>query len=203
MNLELLTQEQKNNIQDFYTEIEDIVTSVYLTGSLVVGVIDITHDIDIILMFDNKEKRREYIKKLMENTRLKELLSDAKELNISYMSDIVDGGKIFNRPYMYLRHYMKLLYGEDLHLNFDIESNRELLIGQIKKSIDNVDLDTKYLYYILTAIYILQNNSFEFNEEQIENINICHDKSDKAKMGELLRECINWLNNQTLVGNLS
>ncbi len=203
MNLELLTQEQKNNIQDFYTEIEDIVTSVYLTGSLVVGVIDITHDIDIILMFDNKEKRREYIKKLMENTRLKELLSDAKELNISYMSDIVDGDKIFNRPYMYLRHYMKLLYGEDLHLNFDIESNRELLIGQIKKSIDNVDLDTKYLYYILTAIYILQNNSFEFNEEQIENINICHDKSDKAKMGELLRECINWLNNQTLVGNLS
>lgn len=37
----------------------------------------------------------------------------------------------------------------------------------------------KYLYHIITGLYIIENNSYDvFTDEQIKNINIAHDKAD-------------------------
>lgn len=85
---------------------------------------------------------------------------------------------------------MKPIYGEDLHIDFNLEEKRDTLIQVLKDYLTKLKPNTKALYYVLTSIYIIENNSFEFTDEQKEAINICHDHQDEEKTQEYYTYCV-------------
>ena len=93
----------------------------------------------------------------------------------------------------YINKMMIKLIGEDVDFKFDVlDVNRNEYIDILKETITKLkegELNKKRWYQVYMGISILQNSSYELNEEQIRKLNILHDKSDGSD--EIIEEILN------------
>ena len=83
----------------------------------------------------------------------------------------------------YINILQQKIIGEDVEFTFDIiNKDREEYIQILLNTIENFKKHprktNKRYYQILMGIFILENNSYELNEEQIKIINEVHDQAD-------------------------
>ena len=77
----------------------------------------------------------------------------------------------------YIYHFMKLVEGEDLHLdNFSIFDHKEEYIELLKRYAGWLPKENKRWYHILTACYMFENNSYDLTSAQLTAIQRTHDK---------------------------
>ena len=155
-------------------------------------------DIDVVLIVADEDKRIELIRALYSHFNRQDIRDEYLDLKIRvYPNDLSD------RIYWYLSNF---------HEPFDgfTKQTKNILIDEIsiKKTIIhflenikkyNVDLyEKKYFYHVYASLCILKHNSFELTEEEINNINILHDRKEedfetiKKLIDEMLEEIQSW-----------
>lgn len=192
-------------IENFYRKECNEIEFIFQSGSSILPYIDNPHDVDIFVVFKNRENMREKCHNICILQR------QLRELNISvavvpcqlnrlqnWLDESVPVERERFPAYTYLLRYIQFLGGEDtLNLHgFDVLSEpvRSRYIRSLKEAAvraetihdDNNGKMDKCIYHILTGLYILQNNSYNFTPEQIYNINLAHDK-------ECSEELYNWV----------
>lgn len=134
----------------------------YITGSSLL--LENYNDIDQVWFYETKEECNEA-------RRTRGLAR--KDLDVHY--DYVRPLKVFLGCYSY--HYMKLVEGEDLHLdNFSIFDHKEEYIELLKRYAGWLPKENKRWYHILTACYMFANESYELTSAQLKAIQSTHDK---------------------------
>jgi len=135
----------------------------YLTGSSLL--LTNTRDIDEVWFYESKEE-------CDEARRTRQL---NEEINVHY--DYVGHARVFLGCYSY--HYMKLIEGDNLHLDeFDIfeEETKKQYIELLKKYTTWLPRDNKKWYHILTAVYIYKYGKYDLTDAQLTAIQRTHDK---------------------------
>ena len=93
----------------------------------------------------------------------------------------------------YINKMMTKLIGEDIEFKFDvINDNRNEYIDILKGTIVKLNegkLNKKRWYQVYMGISILQNNSYELNDDQVRKLNILHDESEGSQ--EIIEEILN------------
>jgi len=93
----------------------------------------------------------------------------------------------------YINKMMIKLIGEDIEFKFDvIADNRNEYIDILKGTIVKLNegkLNKKRWYQVYMGISILQNNSYELNDEQVRKLNILHDELEGSR--EIIEEIRN------------
>lgn len=187
-------------LQPLYELIKDKCYGFLLCGSSSLPWIKNKHDYDVAIIFKSKLHRHEIDSDKDVRLQFNNL---KKELNVKYSISLLSRfeDSLINRAWNYQNHYFQVLIGDiPFDYSYDI-FNREY-VNILKSNFEYVSNEyqdknqiPKFLYHILTGIYMIQNNSYELTEEQIENINIVHDMEDKEKIEELFNYCKEWLNN--------
>lgn len=91
-------------------------------------------------------------------------------------------------PFAYEYHYMVNVYG-DQKPNYDIfEHIAEYKLCLVKRGLNRENDGKKNWYHILTGIYLLDNGEYSLTEEQIININLCHDKQMTPEIYQYIQE---------------
>ena len=135
--------------------------AVYTTGSSLL--LNNYHDKDIVRFYETKEEKREALIKYKHDS----------EYDVHF--DYIRPTKVCLWCYLY--HFMKLIEGEDLHLNdFSIFDHKEEYMELLKKYASWLPQESKWWYHILTAYYMFKNNSYELTEAQLKAIQSTHDK---------------------------
>lgn len=180
--------------------IKDGLISIELSGSSVLPWIKAPADKDIIFIYETSEKARKAHSNLL---KAKEIFylprSEPMDLHFKTSHLLLD---VSSCIYGYETHFsIPYLNFKSLLDKIDILTNgKENYIQNLKKyylfiksreqrNLDNYKL--KQWYHIYTGLCILDNNSYNLTEEQIQNINILHDKVEGSK--ELIDYCINRL----------
>ena len=193
----LSINEIKEKLQPLYDVVKNYCIGIVLIGSYVLPWIRNKHDIDVLVIFKDNMKY-DLLTCYSENIAL------IRELQAQGITPLIrDFDRLLNqeRCYVYENNFcIKLFESEPFNTSFDIFNKRYVNI--LKANFEYVSNEyqdknqiPKFLYHILTGIYMIQNNSYELTEEQIENINIVHDMEDTEMIGELFNYCKEWLNN--------
>lgn len=167
----------KLDLIKLYQELQPYCEAFYLGGSLSTGLINKPHDIDIIIYtkpgWDNICKVRKYLK---DNN-----YSGWNNKSKYDFVAIIDVSKIELNIYSCFEY--KKIIGTDINFKFDIlKAHRQAFIEAVKEYASKIDngylWNRKRWYLILYAIYILQNNSWDFTEVQKAEINTLHDLAE-------------------------
>lgn len=93
------------------------------------------------------------------------------------------------RLYAYEYHYLQPLFGTEFP-DYDIFEH----INEYKQILINHGLGQplvvkhKFWYHVLTGIYMLDNGRYELTEEQIKNVNLCHDRQMTEELYNYIQE---------------
>lgn len=202
----LLKQEILDKLEIIYNAIKEHCIGIYVGGSFGISYLNSYHDIDIFIVCPNLEERKIVFKMIRkDNQELKNKVDYLKEKYNAMVltTTLFDQQHFFGSSYQF--HYKNdcVVFGQEINFAQDILGNKNDYIQMLKYLLEKVhyfkekkNIILKDIYHILTGIYILQNNSYDFTSEQIENINICHEEKDQDKMRILLEWCTEWLSKQ-------
>lgn len=137
--------------------------SVCLTGSRTLPWIQDPHDNDLVLYVDG-------IDKLL----AEEILAQKEENDCIRFCDINTVNLV--RIYSYQYHFLQPLLGTNIP-HYDIFEHVEEQKREMLRYVDRgiLEKSPKRWYHILTTIYMLDNGKYELTDEQIKNVNLCHD----------------------------
>lgn len=203
-----LQKEIINQIKKIYDIIKDKCICVYVGGSFCINYLTSYHDIDVFIVCANTSIMTEVFNIIYNDKEILTITHDLKEkfnLNILVTTsfrcvNIWDCGN-----YIYNYNDNQIIFGEKINFNKNILKHKKEYLYTLKESLEKIyffeNRDKKIikeLYHLLTGVYILQNNSYNFTPEQIENINICHETIEQDKMRILLQYCDDYLNSQEI-----
>ena len=138
-----------------------MIKAIYTTGSSLI--LSKPKDKDVVRFYETKEEKREALIKYRHD--------DPNDVHF----DFVRKPRVFLGCYIY--HFMKLVEGEDLHLNeFSIFDHKEEYIALLKRYAGWLPKKDKHWYHILTACYMFENESYDLTAKQLEAIQRAHDK---------------------------
>jgi len=150
--------------------------AIYTTGSSLF--LPNSNDKDVVYYYETKEERREALIKYKHDSD-KDVHFDCLERT----------PKVFLGCYIY--HFMKLIEGEDLHLDeFNIFDHEEEYKELLRRYVSWLPLESKKWYHIITAYYLFKNKSYDLTEAQLKVIQSTHDKGITNAKYNL---CIEWL----------
>ena len=189
-------------IQDFYSIREDEIECIFLGGSACLPYIDTPHDYDIYIVYKDyceeecylrffKKEREELQALIQEYEPDAVVIPQYKVCLQNWLGEEIDVPiRLEQRSklptYAYLCPHFDIIIGSDTIgiKNFNVLSNDnnqrfiDALQGYKQKLINDTQrfgYIPKYIYHLLTGIYMLKNNSYELTQEQIANINLAHD----------------------------
>lgn len=203
----ILTDEQKKFLEQAYELMKDYCVALVLGGSAAAPYIRNPHDIDVIIVCNSFEDKLNLIKECL-SCKATSIIKEAKEkYGISFVIQFKEqyekqnkcSGEITRLPtWLYLDNTE--LFGSyiigDLGFNLQVsvldhkERYYESLLDYykyIQKRYSETGKLPKW-YSLLIGLYILQNNSYELTEEQLDNVNIVHDNSNCEKAIQLFNE---------------
>lgn len=196
-----IQQDVLDKIKDLYLYIQDYVISVVLGGSYTLDYIFNRDDIDIFYICKNDEKCKDALLKYAQWRQLgdnKEFKYKHKISILFYTIDMYDQ-KMIDRPWIYLFNFQIVLHGK-YRPQYDILSQKEDYKKVLRKALNYVieykEKEGKYhkwIYHILSGIYMMENNSYELTNEQIEDVNICHDLINISRIEKLFNFCKSYL----------
>lgn len=191
MNNNVKIEEKIIEIKNF---LKDKVEQVKLGGSRALSFINNPKDYDLIVVCKDEETRQE-VKNLFKNQY------DTKDLITNYNIDIIfrttnRDSEAANSIYPYIWHYSE----PDVMAVIDFEKLRETIVNRCYKFEEekNYHYAFKLWYYVYITMCIIKNNSYDLTEEQIENVNILHDRREedletrKQLIDEMMSEVIKW-----------
>lgn len=168
------------------------------------------HDFDIFIVCNNESDRLNCLQYINENFNRKELREKYQldshvltaERDTNYLTNLAD------TFYFDVNHVLIDEFSESIPvktITIDEYLEKEDLIKQnatkalkfmLEKNL-NVYLQKRF-YYIYTDLCVLKNKSFDFTEEQIDNINMLHDREEKdiekrtKLIDEIIKEIESW-----------
>lgn len=147
----------------------------YTTGSSLL--LEKHNDIDEVWFYESKEEKN--------NALAKYRPQEGIDVHFDYVRPL----KVFLGCYSY--HYMKLIEGEDLHLDeFNIFDHEEEYKELLRRYVSWLPLESKKWYHIITAYYLFKNKNYDLTEAQLKVIQSTHDKGITNAKYNL---CIEWL----------
>lgn len=199
-----LTEELLNTIKELLEPIKEHIISVELTGSSANPWIKNKNDLDIVFVVDKEENFLPTIKRFHELFAYPDLREMGLDIHFiketydysqkSFAYESMFATTLFNYPFT--RDKVDILKDKDKAripikglLNFVREKEKEKGLSIYIN---------KYWYHAYTEMCILHNNSYELTEEQIEAINILHDKQPefdnvrKEIIDEMIKEIETW-----------
>lgn len=137
---------------------------------------------------------KDYIVYVKDNTSISEMVSTHLELR-KYIPKVV----VCRQPHSpqigrYMGSLCKPVWGnpEVLPKYKSLWEDRDQNICDILRWVPNYPCD-KWWYHVITVIYALDIGSFNFTEQQIENINLCHDRRMTPEIWEIIEsKCLAW-----------
>ena len=186
-----MTREQK--IEEIYNVLKDHICYMKMGGSRILPFIDHPHDYDVIVVCEDSNSAKEASRLLRESGYDKKELIKEYQLDIHFQTIEQAQTQILDNVYSYLLHF-----GEDIEEEekVDVLENipriRNAIINRYNRLKNNSFIslyDSKIWYYIHTAMCIINNESYELTAQQIENVNVLHDR--KPEDLELRQDLIN------------
>jgi len=185
----------KKLAEDVFKYLQPFCISIYLGGSRVEGYIRNPHDIDFIC-FSNKPVDMCHIRRY--------LYFYAKNHDIPSNCDFIQVRTKQNEEHAYgsfINSKMIKLVGEDIDFEFDvIDKDRQEYIEILKSTIYNLNhnkvRNQKRWYQVLRGYYILQNNSYDLTDEQIDVINMIHDQEEGWEVYKIKEEDLDRLSKE-------
>ena len=173
-----------NLLQDFYQLHKDNLECILLGGSKISPFINTHHDTDIVVIWKTKEDRRRYLYNSRDLHKQIYAIDSNYNCLHHYLNQYIELEKWPIYAYLYSYH---IAIAGSVPLFFQEFDVLQYPVKIWDSFIDIIELarNKKWFYHILTDIYLLQGNSFDLTEEQIENINIVHDQQDQEKIEEL------------------
>lgn len=160
---------------ELYNILQPYCKAVYLGGSVCEGIIQNTHDIDLIFFgkrpVDMCHIRRELF-----------IYLEKHPIDKKYDCIQVRNEEHEEHSYgSYINKKMILLVGKEIQFNFDVinkhrDEYKQILINTIHKLNTKRIKNQKRWYQIVRGFYILKNNSYELSEQEKEIVNIIHDQ---------------------------
>ena len=192
-------------VQDFIELIKPYCLSIEETGSKVNPYIRNKHDTDLIAIVADEEEKSNIIALTHYNLQNKRQLRENKiDIKIKIKED-----NLSNTIFAYMSHFIQPIEGYE-KLTIEVPIN-ELLIKQniinyiqyLKEKELNF-YKQKSFYHIYTSICIMKHNSYDLTEEEINNINILHDREEekneirKQLIDSILEESSLWQLNEEI-----
>ncbi len=180
----MIDSDVKELLIEFYNNHSEDLISIWVGGSAILPYISSPHDIDIILIWKNLERRKIHLR---ECVQLHRQLKDTQYSCLNWYVEQYETAFKDKWPvYAYLFDLCNLIIGNDFEIwhKFKILEYQYMAWQTIVDLIENAH-NKKWFYHILTTLYILWNQSYELTNEQIENIVVVHDQQDQEKIEEL------------------
>lgn len=197
----MLMELDNTDLKLFYEMSKEYEPLMLLGGSCSSPYVKNKHDIDVIMLFSNREVTRNWHREYVNNQTLIGLrMKLHNDYGINIISYSVD---IENEMHEFSYEKKAIIFGNKSGL---IEHNiieeaeqyknacREKaskMLGWYSEKNDLYAL--KHMYHIYTGMCIIKNSSYELSEEEIENINILHDCENENSILTLVEEIRNWL----------
>ena len=180
-----------------------------LSGSRCFSFISNPHDYDIIIISKDEESRAECMRLYRKTYVVRDIF---KEYHLDFHFRSLNREEmLLDTPYPYLTLKTEIIYSNsdefkseekpvDYLLNYEsqiIKNYKEKLQSKTSKE---TKLNNKFWYYAYTTLCILKNKSSELSEEQIENINILHDRKEEdiekrmELIDDIIKEIESWQN---------
>lgn len=186
----MISEEVILQLDNLYESFKDYIKSIYIVGSKSVNFINNPHDIDVVIISDEKDKLIDLLR--VDNLRLNLLENLKLDIHVSTED-------FFLNHFHWHHPFCKLYKGEELEIR-DILSNKELVKKDLIKRCnglknneffnkDNRLCLLKPWYHIYAIMCYLDNDNYTLTEEQLYNINILHDM--KKEYTELRMTIIN------------
>lgn len=157
----------------------DWIVSIYKVGSSVLPWIENPHDTDyLIFVTDNHDMK------------MSELF-ERKPKNECWFVSCPNKTR-HPRNWSYICNFKELLCGEPMASEeYDIFEHENEYKAHIVQCALGKPYNTQYKfwYHILTGIYLLNNGKYELTDEQINNVQLCHDK-------KMTQEIYDYIQNQ-------
>lgn len=172
-------------IQELYNYLQPYCKAIYKTGSQLLK-LNNCRDNDIVLIYETDSDKEE----------MQELLINNKEYDFHYNK--LGNKKI--RVWSYLYGLLEYLIGEHITFETDIlNADRKQYVECCYRHIVNLDSvatisnrESKGWYYLLTGVYMLENNSYEISFIQKANIQLAHDKQASDDLKNYVRTKIKY-----------
>lgn len=182
------TNDKLREILDFLNE---HFLYVKLGGSYSLPFINNPHDYDIIVICDTFEDRLYCKKQLLDNYNVRDLRKDYG-LDFHFITKEYEDEFLVTSIYPFYYKQSDIIYKtlkeyevikKDISAILsnanNIYESLKIKLDNILSLSDNVKYQHKFWYYAYTTLCVLKNNSYELTAEQIENINILHDRKDE------------------------
>lgn len=175
--------------QQVYDYLQPECKAIYLGGSVVESYIAEPHDIDIICFAKDEMSRLRMLTKLIRyqhaNADLFALAEDWEQTRSIANEEHAYGS--------YIYHDMELLAGEPVNFKFDILGNDyNNYIDILKTSVKNIT-NIKRFYQLYRGALIVSKNSYDLTAEEINELNLLHNKSADEALIDKVRDLINRL----------
>lgn len=167
-------------IKDFIELIKPYCLSIEETGSKVNPYIRNKHDMDLIVIVSNEENKSKIIHLIYHNALYKRQLREGQwDIKINF-----DPDDLSKSVFGYLSHFVQPIEGYE-KLTIEVPIDEQLIkqntINYIRH-LQEKNLDfykQKSFYHVYTSICIMKHNSYNLTEEEINNINILHDRKEE------------------------
>jgi len=191
----MLTDKQKELLDEFLSSIDYI--SCYFVGSSTVPFINNKHDIDIVVIVDKENKKR------LDKNKLSMFRQSGLDVHLVDMNLFT---KFVHWNNLFAKHYSGDNLDNDTSMPLkDIDNTKKSIVQTYNRLKDedcsnhiNHIYKIKLWYHIYTLLCYLKNDSYELTEEQIENINILHDREEKdiekrrKLIDDMIKEIESW-----------
>lgn len=157
----------------------DWIKAIYKTGSAILPWIADPRDEDYVFLVDEEQA----------TIPRKAELYDLRPINTTWICT--------SRPYLskeiiaYECHFVELLAGENSTELYDIFKNEAEYKWTLVKTGLGANLERtqtwKFWYHILTGIYLLENGDYALTDEQIVNVQLCHDRKMTKELYEFIQ----------------
>lgn len=181
------------------------IKAIVLVGSACLPCIDNPRDFDIYAYVSNKwegeiveaiqELRHALKDALPEESVAVRAMAENKWIDgCEFLKDAGPHNPCFLSPYAYQLHTQIVLYGDTTNISDWIDilgKHKQSYLKNLKHLMEYHFTATpkrahsKYLYHVLTGLYMIENNGYFLTEEQGRNVKIAHDHVDLEKYDEL------------------
>lgn len=196
-----LTEKVIKKIETVYDSVQNYCSYVCLSGSSRCEYLDFHRDVDVFFVCPDKESYHNCCNVIHHDQKISKLVEELKEKNkVIVIPNTQERENQWRcEDYIYLYNDTNPLLGDaSLYHHKDIFCNKEqyfkalVLTNEIlQRQLKSEGQIGKNMYHLLTGVYMLQNDSPNLTEEQIENIKMCHQNADEDfyKIQILLYSC--------------
>lgn len=188
----IMNETTNNKLREILDLLSEHFLYVKLGGSYSLSFINNPHDYDIIVICDTFKDRMYCKKYLLDNYNVRDLRKDYK-LDFHFITKEYEDEFLVTSIYPFYYKQSDIIYQtlkdykiikKDISAILDNANNiyksLKIKLDNILSLSDNVKYQHKFWYYAYTTLCVLKNNSYELTTEQIENINILHDRKDET-----------------------